>query len=77
MSDNESIMVQWGNHMTNKISSSLIKKIEKVVDFDNVYEVCYCYAFGNKKIYNAVAQRYHDMRSKILRFCRHQQNNAK
>ena len=77
MSDNKSIMAQWGNHMSDKISSSLIKKIEEIVDFDKVCEVCRCYKFGDNKINNAAAQRYRDMRSKILRFCRRQQNNAK
>lgn len=77
MSDNKSIMVQWGNHMSDKISSSLIKKIEEIVDFDKVYKVCHSYKFADEKTYNAAVKRYRDMRSKILRFCRRQQNNAK
>ena len=77
MSDNKSIMAQWGNHMSDKISSSLKRKIETVFDLDEVCEVCRCYKFGDKKTYNDIARRYYDMRSKIIGLCRRQQNNAK
>ena len=73
MSDNKSIMVQWGNHMSNKISSSLKRRIEKVLNLNEVCEVCRCYKFSDKQFYNVVAKRCYDMRSKIIRFCRRQQ----
>ena len=47
------------------------------VNLDEVCEVCRCYKFVDEKTYNAAVKRYRDMRSKIIRFCRHQQNNAK
>ena len=77
MSDSKSIMVQWGNHMSDKISSSLKRKFEKVLNLDDICEACHCYKFVDEKTYNAAVKRYRDMRSKIIRFCRRQQNNAK